>query len=210
MSDFSPAVLDRLRSQMQQQLSPARYAHTLGVEACAARMARLYCPSQEGMLRAAALLHDCTREYDSARTEEVLLREDICLRIDERACPQIHHAITAPPEILRCYPDAADPALLNAVRWHTTGHAGMTVCEAILYLADVIEQGRSYPACVALRDHFWDANPSQMKKEERLRHLRDTVLESLIGVRDGLLVKGRAVCEDTLAAIADLNLRKTL
>lgn len=209
MSDFSPAVLERLRADMKAMLSPKRFAHTLGVEECAARMARLLCPEQEGLLRAAALLHDCTKEYDAEKTAQVLAREGITLRPDEAASPATHHAITAPCEIGRMYPELATPALLSAVRWHTTGHAGMTLCEAILYLADVIEQGRSYPACVALRDRFWGADPASMSFAARLQHLHEVLLSSLTSVKDSLLAKGAPVCEDTLAAIANLNLRKT-
>ncbi len=209
MSNFSPAVLERLRADMKAMLSQKRFAHTLGVEECAARMARLLCPEQEGLLRAAALLHDCTKEYDAEKTAQVLAREGIALRPDEAASPAIHHAITAPPEIARLYPDFANPVLLLAVRWHTTGHACMTLCETILYLADVIEQGRTYPACVALRDRFWSAPLTRMTYAARLRHLHEVLLSSLTSVRDSLLAEGAPVCEDTLAAIADLNLRKT-
>ena len=209
MSEFSETVLERLRGNIASILSKERYAHTLGVEECAARMARLFCPEQESLLRAAALLHDCTKEYDRQKTAQVLAREGVVLRPDEAASPAIHHAITAPCEIARLYPDFADPALLSAVRWHTTGHADMTLCEAILYLADVIEEGRSYPACVALRDRFWGADLESMPLAARLQHLRRVLLESLTSVRDSLSAKGSAVCADTLLAIESLGMKKT-
>jgi hypothetical protein len=163
----------------------------------------------EEMLRAAALLHDCTKEYDTAHTLALLSQAGISLRADEQSTPAIWHAITAPIEITRSYPAFATPALLSAVRWHTTGHAGMTVCEAILYLADVIEAGREYPACVALRAQFWGADPAGMPPDARRAHLADAVLASLQGVRESLLRKGQPVCADTLAAIADLTTKKT-
>ena len=161
------------------------------------------------MLRAAALLHDCTKEYPKDAEREVLLREEIALREDELASPQILHAITAPAEIQRLYPELATPTLLSCVRWHTTGREGMMLCEAILYLADVIEQGRAYPACAHLREQFWGADPAKMSRERALAHLCCCVLSSLCGVRDRLSAKNAPVCRDTLEAIADLMLRKT-
>ena len=210
MSAFCEQELSALRTLLQREQSATRFAHTLGVEECACRMAELLAPEKKQMLRAAALLHDLTKEYDAECTKAVLAREGIVLRADEQATPAVWHAITAPHEIVRRFPAFADPELLSAVRWHTTGHAGMTVTEAILYLADVIERGRAYPACVSLRERFWSDGFDAMSNEQRRAHLCEVTLASLEGVRESLLVKGQCVCEDTLAAIADLKLRKTL
>ena len=142
MLDISDRALEHLREQLRATMSQKRFTHTLGVEQTVAEMAAFYCPHKTGMLRAAALLHDCTKEYNDKETKEVLSREGIKLRRDEKESPQILHAITAPPEIARLYPELADEELLCCVRWHTTGREGMTVPEALLYLADVIEPGR--------------------------------------------------------------------
>ena len=42
-------------------------------------------------------------------------------------------------------------AVCAAIRWHTTGRAGMTRLEKILYLADMIEPNRDYPGVENLR-----------------------------------------------------------
>jgi len=205
MVDFSERALERLRQCVCATMSPKRFAHTLGVEQTVAQMAALYCPEKTGMLRAAALLHDCTKEYDEKRTREVLVRAGVKLRPDERESPQIWHAITAALEIPHLYPDFADMELLSCVRWHTTGHENMTVPEAILYLADVIEPTREYPACVALRKRFFDADPAAMDEEARAVHLCDALRASLVGVRESLMAKNAPVCADTLSAIEYLK-----
>ena len=205
MSDFGERALDALREELRKTVSQKRFAHTLGVEQTVARMAEIYCKEKSGMLRAAALLHDCTKEYDEKRTKEVLSREGIKLRPDEKESPQIWHAITAPLEICRLYPDLATEELLSCVRWHTTGREGMTQSEAILYLADVIEPTRDYPTCVALRERFWGANPADMSEEERAVHLCDVLRASLVGVRESLMARGLPVCEETLLAVEYLK-----
>lgn len=204
------SALDALRDEVRREMSPDRYAHTLGVEREIARMARIYAPDKEQMLRAAALLHDVTKGYTKEQHAAVLSEEGILLRPDEAATPAIHHAITAPVVIGKRYAAFATKELCSAVRWHTTGHADMTLCEALLYLADVIEEGRTYPACVALRTQFWGADPAAMDEKARNAHLVRVMLASLTGVRDSILARGGAVCADTEAAIASLNLTKTL
>jgi len=41
--------------------------------------------------------------------------------------------------------------ILNAVRFHTTGRADMTLLEKIIFVADYIEEGRSFPEVDELR-----------------------------------------------------------
>ena len=204
------SALDALRECLRKEMSPARYAHTLGVERAVCEMAKWYCPEREPMLRAAALLHDLTKEYTRDMSEAVLSREGITLRPDERATPAVHHAITAPFEIARRYPEYATNDLLSAVRWHTTGREGMTLSEALLYLADVIEEGREYPACVALREQFFGADLARMNEQERMEHLVCVLLASLTGVRESVAKKGGTVCLDTERAITYLTMKKTL
>lgn len=203
-------ALDTLRNDVRAQLSPARFAHTLGVEETAARMAALYCPQHTVLLRAAALLHDLTKEYSEEKSEQVLAREGIVLAPDEAATPAVWHAITAPAEIERLYPTWAKPVLLSAVRWHTTGRANMTLTDAILYLADVIEEGRVYGACIALRERFWSADPALMDAKARREHLVRVMTVALQGSCDSLRSKGATVCADTLSALAYLKEKKTL
>ena len=45
-----------------------------------------------------------------------------------------------------------DKEVLNAVKYHTTGRAGMSKLEKIIYVADMIEPGRDFPSVVQLRE----------------------------------------------------------
>lgn len=90
MADFSERALGRLREEVQKTMSAKRFAHTLGVEQTVAAMAALYCPEKAEMLRAAALLHDCTKEYDEKKTRETLKNAHVSLRPDEEESPQIY------------------------------------------------------------------------------------------------------------------------
>ena len=196
--------LSSLRERVSARISPYRMAHTLGVEEMTARLAALYAPEDALWLRAAALLHDITKEEGNARQLELLAKGEVTLRPDEAASPKTWHAITAPLVIAAEFPAFAAEPLLSAVRWHTTGHAGLTLCEAIVYLADYIEDGRRFADCVALREMFWRAEPAKMDAMARRRHLCNILLHSFDMTIDDILSAGGTVCLDTLAAREDL------
>ncbi len=116
------------------------------------------------------------------------------------------HARTAAALIPMEFPSFADPVILEAVRWHTTGHRGMTLTEQLLYLADYIDLSRTFSNCVILRRYFWGAEPEKMTAEDRLRLLRQTLLLSFdMTVRD-LLEEGLPIATDTMEARNELLL----
>jgi nicotinate-nucleotide adenylyltransferase len=95
------------------------------------------------------------------------------------------------------------------VRWHTTGHAEMTLTEKLLYLADYIDDSRAFRNCVLLRRYFFGANPKKMTPEERDVLLRETLLLSYdMTIRD-LLDEGALIAEDTLNARNELLLEQS-
>ena len=48
-----------------------------------------------------------------------------------------------------------DRDIINAVSYHTTGRAGMSLLEKIIYIADAIEPGRNYPGVEDVRVLAW-------------------------------------------------------
>ena len=199
--------LTALRADVENRLSPYRMEHTLGVEQMVARLAALYCPEKTMLLRAAALLHDVTKELSDAEQLRIFADHGVMLRPDEQASPKVWHGMTAALIIPERYGDFADAELISAVRWHTTGRAGMTLCEALLYLADIIEEGRDFADCITLRHAFFDPVPEKMDTKARLRHLRDVLLLSYENLIPKLQARGSAVCLDSIAAYEDLTNR---
>ena len=194
-------MLDSLRAAVKGSMSPYRFAHTAGVEQTVAELALLF-GVEATTLRAAALLHDITKEWSAEKALAYLAENGISLRPDERISPKVYHGITAVPYIKEAYAPYATETLLSAVRWHTTGRDGMTLAEALLYLADYIEDTRTFEDCVYLRNYFWSAEPQRMSLDERERHLWRTVYLSLdMTVRDIESVGGY-ISEETLTAKA--------
>lgn len=197
---FGEAELTALRQRILSEMSPKRYHHTAAVEDMVVRLATLYCPEEIPALRAAALLHDITKEYDIP-TQMALLTEAGQPPVKgEEFAHKTFHARTAALLIPDNYPAFNCKTVVNAVRWHTTGREDMTITEELLYLADYIDDSRLFPDCVRLRSFFWDAHPERMTMEDRLVHLRRTLIMSFDMTMRALLDECAVISPDTALA----------
>ena len=197
---FDETALDRLRESVREGMSEKRFRHTAAVEKMAARLGELYAPDKIDILRAAALLHDITKEYSSEKQLQICREFGIIISKQDILTPKTFHAKTAAALIPTRYPEFADPEVISAVRWHTTGRADMSLLEKIVYLADYIDESRTFPDCVALRNLFWDAVPEKMSPEEREAHLDQVLIRSFDMTLAGLIEDGAPVSDDTFSA----------
>ena len=203
-ASITSEMLDELRADLAHQMSQKRYTHTCAVEEMIQRLSELYCPDATMELRAAALLHDLTKE-ESLQNQLQMCREfGIMVRSEDVLAPKTFHAKTAAAKIGRDYPAFATDTVVLAVRWHTTGHAGMTLTEQLLYLADYIDESRKFPDCVRLREYFWGACPEKMDCEKRLAHLRDTLILSYDMTMHNLLAESVPISPDTVLSRNEL------
>ncbi len=210
MIEITETMLDSLRETVMQKLSIKRFRHTAAVEQMTVRLCALFCPEFTLRLRAAALLHDITKELNTEEQTVLCRAYGIPLTPLDLLAPKTLHARTAAAQIPVDYREFADETVTEAVRWHTTGHAGMTLTEKMLYLADYIDESRTFENCVILRRYFWGAEPLQMRQEARDALLRDTLLLSYdMTIRD-LLSESCPVAQDTVEARNELLLERQL
>lgn len=203
---FGDTEIAALRERVTREMSPKRFHHTAAVEDMVTRLATLYCPEEIPALRAAALLHDVTKEYDTPTHMAMLAEVGQAPQGSEKYAHKTFHARTAALLIPDDYPEFACDTVVNAVRWHTTGREGMTLPEKLLYLADYIDESRLFPDCVRLRSFFWDAKPERMTIEDRLIHLRRTLIMSFDMTMRALLAEGAVISADTALARNELVL----
>jgi len=71
----------------------------------------------------------------------------------------------------------SDEDILCAIRWHTTGRAGMSLLEKIVYIADLIEPGRDFSGIDEIRDLAY-------------RDIDEAMLAALKQVMDFVMCKG--------------------
>ena len=198
-------ALRQLAEDVRPYLTEKRYAHTLAVEKEAARLGELYLPGRVSALRASALLHDITKK-ESVEKQLQLCREfGIMTEEADLLSPSVFHAKTAAAVAERDFAPYVDSEILGGIRWHTTGRAGMTVFESLVYLADYIEETRTFDDCVRLRRDFRDRLRNGSDPDAALT---DTMIESFDLTVEGLLRDGAPIAADSVAARNWFILRK--
>ncbi len=208
---FSDEKINSLRARIANdtQMSEKRRAHILEVEKMAVRLGKIYAPEKLDVLSVAALLHDYTKEIPYDRQLAICLENAYIPTADELAAPKTLHAITAALLIPKELPEFNDPEVVSAVRWHTTGRAGMTLTEKLIFLADYIDESRTYDDCVELRRKFFEKEPEKMTETERLSHLSDILILAYTKTMHSLIEKMRPICPDTVAAYNELVCEKS-
>lgn len=198
--------LSELRTSVARMMSEKRLRHTLAVENMAERIGKIYAPDKINILRAAALLHDITKEKSLEEQLDLCKKYSIEVNCDDRLSPKTFHAKTA-AAVIQFEPQfsnfAADE-VISAVRWHTTGRRGMSICEKIIFLSDYIDDSRSFEDCVILRRYFWEQNIENMSENERAAHLRDTMILAYDMTIKGLIEEEKSIAEDTFDARNEL------
>ena len=194
---FEKKDIDLLREKISSLMSPFRLEHTVGVEQMALKIGSIFAPEKSDLLSAAALLHDITKEKTFENQLQICEKLGIITSSAMRASPKTLHAITAAALIPSEFPLFAENEVISAVRWHTTGRENMTLCEKIIYLADYIEEGRTYSDCVDLRKYFFSADLEKMNESEREMHLDMTLILSFDMTIKQLLCEGVCIAPET-------------
>jgi HD superfamily phosphohydrolase YqeK len=89
------------------------------------------------------------------------------------------------------------PEIVSAIRWHTTGRENMSPLECVIYFADYIEDTRTFPACVRLREYY---EKQYASLKDKSRALNKALVRSFdITIRD-LLSEGKTVDPNTVSA----------
>lgn len=143
----APDVLER---HVRDTLSPGRFEHVRGVVGCAERLAR-----QQGVdvdkAVCAAWLHDVAKELSPEQSLKLAEDFGIIFSDVEMRMPALWHAPIGAHLARRLF-HVTDLDVLAAIRFHTTGRAGMSSLEQVIYLADVIEPSRTFAGVERLRE----------------------------------------------------------
>lgn len=190
-ADLKHLTVEELRPIAMSYLKPKRMPHVLGTAEEAARLARRH-GADETQARVAGLLHDCTKKLDMAEQLALCGQYGIVLDPLEQKALKLLHAKTGAAIARHVY--GVDDAVYQAILYHTTGRAGMSLLEKILYLADYIEPSREFandPDVVRLRETVYE-------------DLDRGLLLGLTMTIDEMVGMGNPVHHDTLDARDDL------
>lgn len=174
---------------VKKQLTEERYSHTVRVTETARSLAEEYgCDEKKAEL--AGILHDYAKYRPKKEMRRVIEEESDLPESLLSYHVELWHAHVG-AFLLKTEIGISDPEILQAVRSHTTGRAGMSLLEKVIFLADYIEPGRDFPGV----DHV-----RRLSKD----NLDVAVVQALVNTMTFLMGKRRQVHPDTVAAYNDL------
>lgn len=130
--------------------SPARFAHSLGVEKTAVELATRFNVDIE-KARIAGLLHDCAREFPNDQLVSEAVKRGIKFSEVESNTPLLLHAPIGSLLVREKYA-VDDEEICQAIARHTVADRKMSALDKIIYFADMIEPNRDYPEVEHLRE----------------------------------------------------------
>ncbi len=193
---FSESQIEALKKRVSSVLSKRRFTHTLGVESAVIRLGNVFCPDAVSELRCAALLHDVTKELPAEAAEKILHDEGYTGDPDLMKMPAVFHSLTAPAYIREHFGEYATDNILSAVLHHTVGAPYMSLFDKIVFIADYVEENRTYPASVSTRSALFsglsssDTDPTEVLNRAILSCLDATILS--------LTASDRPICAETV------------
>ncbi|MEI6577845.1 MAG: bis(5'-nucleosyl)-tetraphosphatase (symmetrical) YqeK [Eubacteriales bacterium] len=134
---------------VEQRLSRERFLHTLQVAESAKLLAFKY-GADEDKAYLAGLLHDIMKDASKEEQLYIIKKTGIILTCYEKANPKLWHSI-AGAAYLREELGIKDEDVFNAVCYHTTGRANMSLLEKVIYIADYISADRTYNGVQEMR-----------------------------------------------------------
>ena len=165
---FSSENAKWLSDEIQSRLSKKRFNHTEGVVKMATYLGRMCIPDKVEELICAAYLHDVTKELPVDIHYNLISLYDLQVSEEDLKTEAVLHSFSAFSLVKRDFSHFATPDILSAVFNHTLGAPDMSVFDEVIFLADFIEEGRSYEGSVNVRDFTL----SKMKDGEILHNVK--------------------------------------
>jgi len=132
--------LKLMEQKLNTMLRSKRLAHSIGVRDVAVDLAQKW-GADSDKAAVAGLLHDCAKHLTDAESRTML--EDIRDKVDDIILSEkgLWHAPLG-AELAQTEFEVCDCEIIDAIFYHTIGKANMPLLTKIVYIADMIEQGR--------------------------------------------------------------------
>lgn len=138
--------MHEIESFIKERLSAKKFEHSKGVARCAENLADRYKADRHSAYLA-GLLHDCAKELPleemTALTSHLELDEDV------KNSKNLLHG-PAGAVLAKKHFDITDE-VFDACFYHTFGKEDMSLLTKIIFLADMIEEGRDFPGVEEIR-----------------------------------------------------------
>lgn len=141
-------------SLIKDRMGQRRYIHSVNVAESAAELARRYGADEE-KAEIAGILHDSCKEIPKDEMLQIMTRGGIILDAVEKGTSKLWHPI-AGSVYARDTLGIKDEDIINAIRYHTTGRAGMSLLEKVIFIADFISAERDYDGVDIMREKAFE------------------------------------------------------
>ena len=138
----------QLISIVKQEMPERRWIHTEGVMQTAVELAHRFGGNPE-KAELAAIVHDTAKYWAVDRMERIIRENNLDTAVLDYE-KELWHAPVGAWVAEHSY-GILDQDVLNAVRYHTSGRREMSLLEKIVWVADYIEPGRSFPGVDEVR-----------------------------------------------------------
>lgn len=147
-ADLAQLSVEELRCVSNSMVKAKRLAHIKGTEEEAVRLAVRWGADEE-LMRRAGILHDCTKYFTLEQHLAICDQYGFHLDEMERRSEKLLHSKSG--AALAQHVFGQEPMVCQAISYHTTGRAHMTLEEMILYMADYIEPNRAFDGVEEMR-----------------------------------------------------------
>lgn len=134
-------LLNKIDNDLKKVLSEKRYNHSLGVMKKAEELAKIY-KIDIDKAKLVGLAHDIGKELSKEEMLEYARKNNIEADSVEEVNVGLLHAKIGADICKKKYGFSQD--MQNAIRYHTVGSENMDLLAKIIYVADKIEDGRTY------------------------------------------------------------------
>jgi len=141
-------------------LAPSRVPHVIGCEEAAIKLAERWGVNTDDA-REAAILHDITKKLDYEGNVGILEEHGVSVGKLEHGEEKLLHSKTG--AVLARAEFGVSEAVYDAIMWHTTGRAGMSDLEKVIYLANYIEPTRELEGIDEMRALAFESLDAAMK-----------------------------------------------
>lgn len=142
--------LEMINEKLNLMLPQVRMNHSINVANCAVKLSEIY-NVDPGKAYLAGLIHDCAKYLDKKTRCDYVEKYEIYLDELEEGSSALSHSVIG-SYIAKYEFDVDDEDIINAIKYHTTGRENMSMLEKIIYIADLIEEGRKFPIVGRLRE----------------------------------------------------------
>lgn len=142
-------MLEEYYKVLRARMNDKRYNHSLNVAKEAAYLAQKY-GADVKKAEFAGLLHDITKQTDEIEQLQLISDAGLWLPALELENKKLWHAVSG-MAFLKTRLNIEDEDILNAVRYHTTGRARMSLLEKVVFVADITTADRTSPEAKEIR-----------------------------------------------------------